>query len=574
MKIGKKLILTFLLVAVISSISGIVGFFVMKSLNQGYENALVNYGFSQGTIGQFNTEFNASRATLREIVSQTDASKMQESKKELDASNEKISQYLAGIEPDIVSSQEQSCYTAIKDSYMKFVSVENQIVELALKSDSTGAYQLLTSQETPLSDQIRSSADALLSLKTSAGDQAERQLTLQETTAGIIIFSVIAASLLLSLLIAFSISRSISKPVKQIVEAAEKMAEGDLSVKVDFRSKNEIGLLAEAFSKTVSAIDTYIQDISTQLAKVEKGDLTVKGAVEYKGDFIKLKNSLRGIIDAVNDTLIQINQSAEQVASGSDQVASGAQALAQGATEQASSTEELSASINEIAEKVRQNAENIDTGMSHIDQVGNDIQHSNVQMQKMLSAMDSIQSSSNEIGKIIKVIDDIAFQTNILALNAAVEAARAGEAGKGFAVVAEEVRNLASKSADAAKRTTSLIENSISSVKEGSAIANETAKSLENVAEKAILVTEAMKKIDVASNEQANAVTQVTQGIEQISSVVQTNSATAEESAAASEELSGQAKVLQSLTGRFQFKKKLSSGVPADSPDMKEEERE
>ncbi|NLP25785.1 MAG: methyl-accepting chemotaxis protein, partial [Clostridiales bacterium] len=223
-------------------------------------------------------------------------------------------------------------------------------------------------------------------------------------------------------------------------------------------------------------------------------------------------------------------------------------------TEQASSIEELSASINEIAVQVKENADNVNTATKYVNETIDVIVESTNEMNNMLAAMNDINNSSNEIAKIIKVIDDIAFQTNILALNAAVEAARAGTAGKGFAVVADEVRNLALKSADAAKQTTALIENSIATVQHGSSLAEKAAGSLEVVATKSNLVGETIEHVLVASNEQAQSIEQINTGVEQISSVVQTNSATAEESAAASEELSGQADMLKNLVSEFRLK--------------------
>jgi Methyl-accepting chemotaxis protein len=255
----------------------------------------------------------------------------------------------------------------------------------------------------------------------------------------------------------------------------------------------------------------------------------------------------------LNSTLLQISQSADQVDSGAGQVANGAQALSQGATEQASSIEELSASITEITEQIRKNAENAKSVHDKANFAEREMFSSNDQMREMMIAMGQINFKSSEISKIIKIIDDIAFQTNILALNAAVEAARAGVAGKGFAVVADEVRNLAGKSAEAAKHTTILIEETISAVENGSQITSKTATSLDKSANATKEVVALIDDISKASQEQATAIIQINQGIEQISSVVQTNAATAEESAAASEELSGQANILQELIAKFEL---------------------
>ncbi len=365
---------------------------------------------------------------------------------------------------------------------------------------------------------------------------------------------IMLASLIVSLLIVFKIADSISKPIQDMAIAAKKLSQGDLSVKVSADSKDEIGQLGAALTDTVSTISLYINDIKVHLERMEHGDLTISSKLNYIGDFSELKKSIHGIVLFVDDAMTRIRQSAEEVSNGSNQVSDSAQALAQGAAEQASSIEELSASIEEISEHVKDNAEHTTNATLKVQEVGKEIEISNQKMNDMLEAMKKINDSSNEIVKIIKTIEDIAFQTNILALNASVEAARAGEAGKGFAVVADEVRNLASKSAEAAKNTTLLIENSIHEVDNGVRIANDSAKNLEKVVEGANSVTDSVQRISAATNRQSSAISQITLGIEQISSVVQTNSATAEESAAASQELSGQATILKELVQKFKLR--------------------
>jgi methyl-accepting chemotaxis protein len=338
------------------------------------------------------------------------------------------------------------------------------------------------------------------------------------------------------------------------------LAQGDLHTEVPvIASKDEIGVLSNSFANTVSTLDSYVGEISSVLTSLSAGDCTVETHQDYKGDFVAIKEALNIIISDLNNMFTSINQSADQVASGSDQVASGAQALAQGATEQASSIEELSASITEIADQVNKNASSAATANKLSLEASAEVQRGNEHMQQMSAAMLDISDKSNEIGKIIKTIEDIAFQTNILALNAAVEAARAGEAGKGFAVVADEVRNLASKSAEAAKNTTTLIESTIQAVENGTKIAEETAESLNAIINVATKTNDLISQISVASNEQANSINQIMTGVDQVSAVVQTNSATSEESAATSEELSGQAKTLKETLAFLKLKDQMSS---------------
>lgn len=558
MKIGKLLMLSFITVTLISCIGGIVGLFMMISTGTNYNEALLKYGFAQGDVGRLNSEFNNSRAIIRDVILYTDKEKMKTASDKLDKSASNLDLDLANIQKSMVNERETGYYTTIKDNLVAYKDLRGRVVALATENKNVEAQTLLVTEGASVLEKISTSIEALLNEKSTVGKDLSLRLTSQASVATIAIIIIIFISFLLSLFIAIRISRSISKPVKEMADAATRMAEGDLSIQINVDSKNEIGQLGAAFAKSTKSIRAYIADITMNLGKVEHGDLTVVTKLDYIGDYVDLKNSFFGILDFLNDTVGQINQASEQVSSGSSQVADGAQALAQGATEQASAIEELSASITEIASQVKDNATNASTANINVNSVTSEITISNNHMNEMIIAMSQISNSSSEIGKIIKTIEDIAFQTNILALNAAVEAARAGAAGKGFAVVADEVRNLASKSAEAAKNTTVLIENSMNQVERGTKIANDTAKSLLRVVDGAKSVASAVEQISLASNQQADSIGQVTLGVDQISSVVQNNSATAEESAAASEELSGQAQSLKMLVGKFKLNDQIN----------------
>ncbi len=385
-------------------------------------------------------------------------------------------------------------------------------------------------------------------------DAANQHGDMLYSQAGRVVIIALFVISVISVLMAIYIIKSINKPVKELDGVARKIAEGDLDQHITYSSKDELGTLSVNFNKTVGRLRnyvSYIDEISGVLRQIAGGNLVFDLTLNYEGEFAKVKQALEEISRSLNDTLGQINQAADQVSSGSDQVSSGAQALSQGATEQASSIEELAATINEISTQVKDTAANANAVRQQTDMTGDQVATSNEQMQEMIAAMTEISDKSGQISRIIKTIEDIAFQTNILALNAAVEAARAGEAGKGFAVVADEVRNLASKSSEASKSTAALIEGTVQAVEKGTEIANATAESLFAVVESTKGVVSSVDKIASAADQQAESIAQVTQGIDQISSVVQTNSATAEESAAASEELSSQAQVMKGLVGRF-----------------------
>ena len=377
----------------------------------------------------------------------------------------------------------------------------------------------------------------------------------QSTVNGIIITIILMVVFLaISSYMAYRLARQIGEPVKDCAQRLRLLAEGDLDTPVhEIHTGDETQILADSARTLVQGFRLMIQDMDEMLAEMSRGNLTADSKCEeaYVGGYRGLLDSARKLSAQLSDTLRQINQSADQVSAGAEQVSAGAQALSQGATEQASAIEKLAATINDISGKIIATADRAGDVHSQSSETGREVEQCNEQMFELVNAVRDIGESSSQIGKIIKTIEDIAFQTNILALNAAVEAARAGTAGKGFAVVADEVRNLASKSAEASKSTSVLIEGSARSVEKGMKIADETAASLQ----KAVISTEntvkAVDKITEATAEQSQAVSQVTQGMDQISSVVQTNSATAEESAAASEELSGQAVILKELVGQF-----------------------
>lgn len=369
-----------------------------------------------------------------------------------------------------------------------------------------------------------------------------------------LIIAILGAGFVIAVIITFAISRSIRKPMKEILAATKKVAQGELNAQIGYSSKNELGQLSDGIRTITATVNKTIGNISKTLSQMAQGDMTVSVDEDYSGDFDRIKNSMNDIVDSLNDILSQINQSSNAVSSSADQVSSGALALSDGASEQASSLEELSATIEDVSQQVKRNAQNAENAKKTAADSAIKTANANDQMVQMMLAMQRIDETSIKISKIIKTIDEIAFQTNILALNAAVEAARAGGAGKGFAVVAEEVRNLANKSAEAAKNTSELIEDSIGAVQHGTQIAETTADALKAIAIDAKNIAEMIKLISEASSMQTQALVQITQGIAQITHVVQSNSATAEESAAASEELSSQAHLLKDLVGKFQLR--------------------
>jgi methyl-accepting chemotaxis protein len=390
---------------------------------------------------------------------------------------------------------------------------------------------------------------------------------------------VVGAIILLVTIFAIYLIVSLKKNIKYATGITQRIAYGELSMKIDSKrlTKAEIGQLIRSTGQILTRLNdyvAYIDEISLVLGQMSKGDMRISLNQEYVGEFEVIKDGLNGITSSLNQTLSQINEAAAQVNNGAAQVSDAAQALAAGSTEQATSTEQLAATINDVSVQVSDNAQSATKARKLAEKASAEVSRGNEQMQHMITAMNDINSSSSQINKIIRVIDDIAFQTNILALNAAVEAARAGVAGKGFAVVADEVRNLAGKSAEAAKTTAALIETSISKVSEGMKLADSTAQSLQEIVNSVSETEKLIDMIDKASGQQATALRQISEGISQISNVIQTNSATAEQIAATSEELSGQASMLKEGVGKFILDGSEPVSTMLEPVDLPEEELE
>lgn len=519
-------------------------------------------------VGSWLTGINESRAVdtyisdfhlneLRYITADTE-SKRSMADTEMNALKSRIQEavdrYTASVDPD--ETEDIGYINAVTSRWNEYLTVHNRMIDAANKGDYDAAMEILDNEAMTAYNAMTKALDTLTDYNSTGAYEAGEDSALLYRVSVVISIVLVVMVITFGLTVAAAVAKSIHRPVEEIKNAAVKMAQGNLDIQLDYNSQDELGVLSAQMKELVRKLKAIIDDENAFLAKLAASDYTVESVCpgEYTGGFYPLLVSFNKIADKMNENFYQIGTSAEQVSNGAEQVANGAQALAQGSTEQASSVEELSSSINSISQQVNTNAEVARTASLKANEVGEGMQVSNKKMEEMMEAMTDISGSSREIGKIIKTIEDIAFQTNILALNAAVEAARAGAAGKGFAVVANEVRNLASKSAEASQSTSALIERSIKAVENGTRIADETAKSLLQAVEGAKEATRIINQISEASEHQAKAINQVTIGIEQISSVVQSNSATSEQSAAASEELSSQAQVLKRLVSTVRLR--------------------
>jgi len=527
LKIGTKLILGFVVVALIAGGIGVMGVINIQTVDRQdtylYEKMTVPLGelifMTQALMGINNNVDDIILSSNTEEISRLEAAIQEE--------NNRFDTNLKSFQTTLFSEEGKKL---VEDTFVQKEKMDkgvNEMIALIRQGKQADAIALMKNGDyASAAAQIDSDFARMIEIKLQVAEETAAGNTAIASSSTLITIVLIVVGMILSILLGIFIASTIKKPVYQMVAASKRMADGDLDVSIDISTRDEMGDLAGAFNRMAANI---------------------------------------------NEVMVNINEATEQVASGSRQVSDSSISLSQGATEQASSIEELTASIEEIASQTRLNAENAEQANQLAEDTKENANQGNSRMQQMLGSMEDISESSNNISKIIKVIDEIAFQTNILALNAAVEAAKAGQNGKGFAVVAVEVRNLAARSASAAKETTALIEGSIKKVEGGTKIANETAAALVQIVASIEQVYGLITNISVASNEQAIGVEQINQGITQIANVVQATSATSQETAAASEELASQAEMLKEQVARFKLKRGGFMGAesyPNMSPEM------
>ena len=573
-KIKKRLIGGFLLVIGISVAIIIAALLQMNSQRAAYNDILKYEVGANDLISEIRLDAAIAARNVRDMALKPGDS----SNSELEAS---VNEILSDMDNKIKELEE--IYPLDKAQLQDYITTVNKwgdelpaILNAINRGDGETAVSLIKNNCTPQLNDMATKAKAVDDLLTQAqNDAADAQERNSLISIGVIIAVMVVATILV-LGTAFKLVKGIMEPTEEVRKALMGFSEGKLDIPVNYESKNELGDMCNALRSSQDTLSAVIEDICYLLGEMANGNFDVRSRAtdKYVGALSAVLESIRKINHNLSDTLAQIDLSAEQVSSGSEQVSTGAQALAQGATEQASAVEELSATINEIANGAKKNAENGETAMRQSQESGNLVLESAKYMEEMVTAMGSISQSSQEIGRIISTIENIAFQTNILALNAAVEAARAGSAGKGFAVVADEVRNLATKSDQAAKATKELIDHSIESVQSGNEIVKKVSDALSKTVEASNLAMSSLKEITKAVEAEAESISQVTEGIDQISSVVQTNSATSEESAAASEELSSQASLMKELMAKFKLRVDENyTSLPAAAPTAPVESR-
>ena len=553
-KVGSKILLSFIVTLVLALVMMCVAIRTILVVRDDYQSLLDNQIAITDAVQESETEVNSIARQLRDMAL---FGYNTATVSEIEASLSIIDDSISTIQSLYTESDGlgDTYIQAVKDWRSAFTDIDS-----ALQAGNTArAQQLIQSECTPKLNAAVEAGHDLMNQLTNDGTQVANKATSTSTREIVILVVLMGITVAVGIVLNLYVVRSIVRPLRRAEEAVVAFSQGNLSHELDYYSQDEIGGICNAVRTSQEILHNAIEDIVSITKRLAAGDLSGTVTQQYPGELAPIKENIEFLLVQLNDTMGGILQAADQVTAGADQVSTGSQALAQGSTEQASAVQELSATINDLDNSAQGNRQTAQTAKEKADLAADQVRISNERMQEMRQAMGEILTGQKDIGKIIETIENIAFQTNILALNAAVEAARAGSAGKGFAVVADEVRNLASKSDHAAKQTKKLIESSMSAVEHGGELAEDVVANMQKTVEYAAVAIEYMDKLAESTISEAEAIEQLTTGVDQISAVVQTNSATSEESAAASQELSSQAVMMKQLVEHFHLRTDSSS---------------
>jgi len=551
-KIGPKLIGGFLVVSLIAGIIGIIGMVNLSSISKADMNLYDKMTTPLAELITIKANFQEVSKNLLDVIRLQDAEKIKTIKENIVILRKEISDASESFEKKITTDEMKKEFELFKTARSSIGENLNTVISLAESQKDAEAYALYDGK---LAQNMKEEDEIINKLTdgkineakiTSAGN------TSAANSATVLMLSIVIIGVLLSIFLGVFLARSISIPIGKIADGIHTLSKGIAIDQLELKRSDEIGTLAESMNTLATVLHKLIiTDGGVILEAAANKDLSKRMTMEYEGSYLKMKNNINSLIDSLDGALCQVAEATEQVSSASQQIASGSQSLAQGTNEQASSLEEVSSSLEEMSSMTKQNAENAIQAKNLAGEANTNAGTGTESMERMSSSIHKIKESSDQTAKIVKTIDEIAMQTNLLALNAAVEAARAGEAGRGFAVVAEEVRNLAQRSAQAAKNTADMIAGSVKNADEGVQIATEVSKSFGAITTSVKKVNDLIAEIAAASQEQSQGIDQVNTAVAQMDKVTQQNAANSEESASAAEELSSQAEELQGMVAQF-----------------------
>lgn len=560
LKIRERLSKSYLQVIFIASISAIVGIIALLVMTRMYNNALNNYGFSQGDIGKAMTAFSGARSEVRAAVGYMDEDIISDAKDTYYTRKDSFQQYLDDIESSMVTQAGKDAYNQIVKDLDGYWDLSDQLIEEGSTTDqeiSKKVQRREADELGPAYQVVYNDLKNLMNIYVQKGDQIESVLAVMEIIVVIVMIAVIILSILIGRRFGNQISDGIANPLRQMSERLKTFAQGDLDSEFpEYDAKDEVAEMIEMAREMADNLNVIISDSGRLLNEMADGNFAIATDHEerYTGKFNDLLIGIRNMNRKINDSLHQVEETAEQVSMGSGNMAEAAQSLAEGATEQAGAVEELQATIADITANVEHTAADLQKSHADARKYADDADRSRDQMRAMVEAMQRISESSMKIENIISELEDIASQTNLLSLNASIEAARAGEAGKGFAVVADQIRKLAEQSAASAVSTRELIEGSIHDVEDGNKAVALVSETLDEVIKGINAIADTSKSLSESSQSQVTAMEQAEQGVNQISEVVQSNSAMAQETSATSEELSAQAETLDNLVKQFKLR--------------------
>ena len=555
--IRARLMQAFFVVTAMTSVAGVLGAIALFIISARYENALANYGFSQGDIGKAMTAFAEARSSLRGAIGYDEGSEIEHMMSVYYEEKELFNEYIAIVEHSMVTDAGHEAYEDIMNKLEGYWELSDEILEYGSVTDReicAKAQERAVNELAPRFTEVYEAMLHLMDVNVEKGDDTHNILTVAKVILTLAILLIIVVSVMLAVRRGVRISKGIEKPLNELAERLKTFAEGDLSSPFpEYDTQDEILDMLTATKNMAENLNLIISDVEVLLSEMAGGNYTVETEMEekYVGQFANLIQSISKMNTQIDATLRNVQDASAQVRAGAENLAESAQDLAEGATEQAGTVEELQATINGVTVTIEKTAEDLLQSYHDAKNYADAAHVGRGEMSAMVAAMGRISEASQKIETIISDIEDIASQTNLLSLNAAIEAARAGEAGKGFAVVAEQIRSLAEQSAKSAVDTRDLIEDTLKEIEDGSNAAERVSESMGKVIKGMEEIAESSKVLSQQSEQQARAMEEVDKAVGQISEVVQSNSAAAQECSATSQELSAQSETLNELTSRF-----------------------